>query len=409
MRAARPRRRPPRRGGRRLRAGPGCGAPAARHRRPGHRARLFVGHARARRAPGAGRPWPSRRHRRRRHRLRQLPAAALTTPGLTSLRQPLEQVAQDLVTAVESLLAGSSDRRQTLLQPEARHPRVEPAWATAPHHPPRRHHEEPRTPTPVALPTLCLAATTALALTACGGSGFEEEGGTSEGAGEISVLIGSSGAAETDAVEDAAAAWAEESGNTAEVIVATDLTQQLSQGFAASKPPDVFYVATDTFAEYAANGSLLPYGERAGERRRLLPEPAARRSPTRASSTARPRTSRPSAWSSTPSSWEEAGLTDADVPTTWDELRAGRRRAHHRRPGRPGARHRVPARRRLHGAGRRRAGQRGRHEADRRHARRTSRRSSTCRSMLAGRRRGRTPPTLDAGWGGEAFGKGRPP
>lgn len=46
------------------------------------------------------------------------PAAALTTPGLTSLRQPLEQVAQDLVTAVESLLAGSSQRRQTLLQPE---------------------------------------------------------------------------------------------------------------------------------------------------------------------------------------------------------------------------------------------------------------------------------------------------
>jgi LacI family transcriptional regulator len=46
------------------------------------------------------------------------PAAALTTPGLTSLRQPLEQIAQELVTAVESLLAGTPQRRQTLLQPE---------------------------------------------------------------------------------------------------------------------------------------------------------------------------------------------------------------------------------------------------------------------------------------------------
>jgi DNA-binding LacI/PurR family transcriptional regulator len=46
------------------------------------------------------------------------PAAALTTPGLTSLRQPLEQVAHDLVTAVEEMLAGSTERRQTLLQPE---------------------------------------------------------------------------------------------------------------------------------------------------------------------------------------------------------------------------------------------------------------------------------------------------
>ena len=46
------------------------------------------------------------------------PAAALCTPGLTSLRQPLEQVAQDLVAAVEELLAGSTTRRQTLLAPE---------------------------------------------------------------------------------------------------------------------------------------------------------------------------------------------------------------------------------------------------------------------------------------------------
>ena len=43
------------------------------------------------------------------------PAAALCTPGLTSLSQPLEQAAHDLVAAVEELLAGTPTRRQTLL------------------------------------------------------------------------------------------------------------------------------------------------------------------------------------------------------------------------------------------------------------------------------------------------------
>jgi DNA-binding LacI/PurR family transcriptional regulator len=46
------------------------------------------------------------------------PAAALATPGLTSLRQPLDQVAHDLMAALEELLAGTPTRRQTLLSPE---------------------------------------------------------------------------------------------------------------------------------------------------------------------------------------------------------------------------------------------------------------------------------------------------
>jgi LacI family transcriptional regulator len=46
------------------------------------------------------------------------PSAALATPGLTSLRQPLEQVAHDLVTALEELLAGAPEPAQVLLEPE---------------------------------------------------------------------------------------------------------------------------------------------------------------------------------------------------------------------------------------------------------------------------------------------------
>lgn len=46
------------------------------------------------------------------------PAAALSTPGVTSLRQPLEQVAHDLVGALEEMLGGHPQPRQTLLTPE---------------------------------------------------------------------------------------------------------------------------------------------------------------------------------------------------------------------------------------------------------------------------------------------------
>ena len=68
------------------------------------------------------------------------------------------------------------------------------------------------------LPALCLVATGALALTACGGSGFEgDDESPRSRPGSSSILIGSSGDAETKAVEDAVAAWSEESGVKAEV------------------------------------------------------------------------------------------------------------------------------------------------------------------------------------------------
>src|SRR5699024_4218386 len=77
--------------------------------------------------------------------------------------------------------------------------------------------------------------------------------------GPLEILIASSGDAETQSVKDAVAAWSEESGVEANVRAAADLPQQLSQGFAAGSPPDVFYVGDTRFVEYAANGSLMPY------------------------------------------------------------------------------------------------------------------------------------------------------
>ena len=173
---------------------------------------------------------------------------------------------------------------------------------------------------------LAVGAAFALLTTACGGgSGFDEDSeGTSDGGGEaggpLQVLIGSSGPAETDAVTKAADAWAEESGTDVEVIAATDLNQQLSQGFAANEPPDVFYLSSDTFAEYAENGSLLPYAgdlENADDFYPNLAEAFTYEDEFYCA----PKDFSTLGLVINTDSWEAAGLTDEDVPATWDELR----------------------------------------------------------------------------------------
>jgi multiple sugar transport system substrate-binding protein len=173
-----------------------------------------------------------------------------------------------------------------------------------------------------------LAAGAALALltTACGGgSGFDDDKDSSgdsggDGGGALQLLIGSSGPAETDAVTAAADKWSEESGTEVEVIAATDLNQQLSQGFAANDPPDVFYLSSDTFAEFAANGSLLPYAgdlENADDFYPNLAEAFTYEDEFFCA----PKDFSTLGLVINTDKWEEAGLTDDDIPTTWDELR----------------------------------------------------------------------------------------
>ena len=169
-----------------------------------------------------------------------------------------------------------------------------------------------------------LATASVLTLAGCG-SGFSDNGGAEGGDAltssddGLSILIGSSGDAETAAVEDAVAAWSEESGIDAEVSVANDLPQQLSQGFAAGTPADVFYLSTDYLAGYAGNGSLLAYGDQLSNADDFYPslvenftyEDEFYCAPKDFSTLSLIINTR---------LWEEAGLTDADVPTTWDEL-----------------------------------------------------------------------------------------
>jgi len=169
-----------------------------------------------------------------------------------------------------------------------------------------------------------LAAAAALALTACGGSGFDEGTGddaTASGGdgGSLSILIGSSGDAETDAVKTAVAAWSEESGVEASVQVASDLTQELSQGFASGDPADVFYVSADQFQSYASNGSLYPYGADLENADDFYPSLVDQFSYDDQLVCAPKDFSTLGLVVST-AAWEAAGLTDADVPTTWDQL-----------------------------------------------------------------------------------------
>lgn len=173
---------------------------------------------------------------------------------------------------------------------------------------------------------IAVTGAAALALSACGGSGFDDEGsdggggGGGGGNGPITVLIGSSGDPETKAVEDAVAAWSDQEGVDAEVQVASDLNQQLAQGFSSGEPPDVFYLSTDNLASYAGNGSLEPYASDLDSADAFFPslrdaftyEDQFWCAPKDFSTLALVINNR---------LWKQAGLTEDDTPTTWDELR----------------------------------------------------------------------------------------
>lgn len=136
----------------------------------------------------------------------------------------------------------------------------------------------------------------------------------------LTVLIASSGDAETKAVKEAAAAYAKQSGNTVTVDVAKDINQQLAQSFAGHKPPDVFYVNSDQFANYAKGGSLYPYGDQIKDADDF---PAQLRSSFTHGGklVCLPKDTSTLALAINTDLWKTAGLTAKDYPTTWDQLK----------------------------------------------------------------------------------------
>ncbi|HEX5994529.1 MAG TPA: extracellular solute-binding protein [Jiangellales bacterium] len=168
---------------------------------------------------------------------------------------------------------------------------------------------------------LAFLATAVVASTAACGDGFDDTPEQETGPADLEILIGSSGEAETTAVQEAAQAWASATGNTATVTPAQDLAQQLGQAFAGSDPPDVFYVDAGRFADYASVGALLPYGSEIPDADDFYPS-------LRETFTfdgqlyCIPKDFSTIAMQINTDLWEQAGLTEADVPTTWEELRA---------------------------------------------------------------------------------------
>lgn len=189
-------------------------------------------------------------------------------------------------------------------------------------------------------PVPALLAGVALVLSACG-SGFtsptaepSSEAPPESGApqstaaseapaagADITVLIGSSGEAETNLVNELAADWSAESGTNVEVVVASDLNQELAQGFASNNPPDLFYLSPDQMYGYAETGSLEPYAESLSNVEDFYPN-------LRDAFTydgqlmCAPKDFSTLALIINSEMWTQAGLTEDDVPTTWDELAA---------------------------------------------------------------------------------------
>jgi multiple sugar transport system substrate-binding protein len=163
-----------------------------------------------------------------------------------------------------------------------------------------------------------ITAVSALALAGCAGGGG---GGDEGGSDSLTILIGSSGDAETQAVQAAADAWAADNDADVEVVAADDLNQQLSQGFAGDDAPDLFYMGWDQFANYASNGYLDPYADslsNAGDFYGNLKDTFT----YDGTFTCAPKDFSTLGLIINTDKWAEAGLTDADIPTDWDSLEA---------------------------------------------------------------------------------------
>jgi len=172
---------------------------------------------------------------------------------------------------------------------------------------------------PLRLVAALIGATTLALTTACGG-GFDNNQQQQSGKADLQILIGSSGDAETNAVKQAAAAWASASGNTANVIPAQDIGQQLGQAFAGGTPPDVFYVDASRFADYASVGALEPYTDKVSGGVDDF-YPALRTTFTyQGKLYCIPKDFSTLTLQINNKLWAQAKLTDADIPKTWDQL-----------------------------------------------------------------------------------------
>ena len=169
------------------------------------------------------------------------------------------------------------------------------------------------------------AAAVLLTAAACGSSGPSKSSGSSSADGgaksgvTLKVLIGSSGDAETNAVVAAGKAWGDKTGNKVEVTPAKDLTQELHQALSGGTPPDIFYVDASKFQGLVKAGSLADVGEKITDSGDMYPQ-LQKAFTTGGKYYCVPKDFSTLALEINTDLWTKAGLTDADIPTTWDQL-----------------------------------------------------------------------------------------
>ena len=137
----------------------------------------------------------------------------------------------------------------------------------------------------------------------------------------LTLMMGSSGDAETNAVRAAAAAYSKQSGNTVTVVPASNLDQQLTQAMAGGSPPDVFYVDGATFQTLASDGSLFPYLSQLPYASDFYPA-LTKAFTYKGTAYCAPKDFSTLALEINTDMWKAAGLTSADIPTTWAQLEA---------------------------------------------------------------------------------------
>ncbi|MDX6201163.1 MAG: multiple sugar transport system substrate-binding protein, partial [Frankiales bacterium] len=120
-------------------------------------------------------------------------------------------------------------------------------------------------------------------------------------------------------VQAAAKAWGTKTGNTATVTAAQNMDQQLGQAFAANKPPDVFYLDASKLADYASTGALYAYGDKAAGASDFYPT-LKDAFTYKGTFYCAPKDFSTLALEINSDMWTKAGLTAADIPTTWDQL-----------------------------------------------------------------------------------------
>jgi multiple sugar transport system substrate-binding protein len=169
----------------------------------------------------------------------------------------------------------------------------------------------------------------ALAMTAaCGSSGgFSGSSGSGDALSgkatgvSLQLMIGSSGDAETNAVTAAAKAWGAKTKNTVKVIPAANLAQQLTQAMAGGSPPDVFYGSPAQFQTLAQSNSMAVTGSDVTDTSDFYPA-LVKAFTVNNKFYCAPKDFSTLGLEINTAMWTKAGLTDADIPTTWDQLEA---------------------------------------------------------------------------------------